>query len=203
MTLQEVPDIKLLWTDIETTGVDYDNDYILEMAWQVTNYLGDPLTEAQTHITVELEKTQLEEVLERYLEASPYVKEMHQKNGLWNEVFFGPNDSSNRRRGFYEVLDLMHDDIDSTRGESEVRLAGSSVGFDKRFIETANGGELPISHRVHDLSTFRPFLKWQGFNLDDLAEPQKVEHRALDDIARDIAQWRNFITVLTQEEDGS
>lgn len=193
--MTEIPDITLLWTDIETTGLDYENDLILEVAWQVTNYLGEPLSSPHSFITVDHEDTELlGKVLDRYLKAGTYVQEMHRNNGLWNEVLFGgPSDS---RAGFYEVLDEMFETINAVRGDSEVRIAGSSVGFDKRFLETAYGGELPISYRVHDLSTFRPFLKWQGMDLDDFNVSAPDTHRALADVMRDRDQWRGLISII-------
>ena len=87
--------------------------------------------------------------------------------------------------------------IDEVREDAEVRLAGSSVGFDKRFLETAFGGELPISHRVHDLSTLRPLFQWQGIDLAELTlDHEDGTHRAAADIQRDVAQWSSLIQLM-------
>lgn len=191
-----VPNIALLWADIETTGLNYETDLILEVAWQITDYLGEPLTETRSYLTVDQDdEALLGRVLERYQKASSYVKDMHRENGLWNEVLFGTD--TTRRGEFFTVMDHMITDLDEVRGDAEVRFAGSSVGFDKRFIETVFGGELPISHRVHDLSTFRPFFDWQGMPLDEFsADLPGGSHRAAADIERDIAQRRGVINVF-------
>lgn len=191
-----VPNIALLWTDIETTGLNYETDLILEVAWQITDYLGEPLTEIRSFITVDQDDEQLlGRVLERYQKANQYVKSMHRENGLWNEVLFGTDTSC--RDEFFTVMDRMISDLDEVRGDAEVRFAGSSVGFDKRFIETVFGGELPISHRVHDLSTFRPFFEWQEMSLDEFsADLPGGSHRAAADIERDIAQWRGVVNIF-------
>lgn len=193
MTTQ--PNILLLWNDIETTGLDYDQDLILEMAWQITDYAGAPLTEINSSITIDYgDEAMMRMVLERYRKAAPFVKEMHSKNGLWNEVFFDENDT---RSDLFHAIDDMLIAVDEVRGDAEVRLAGSSVGFDKRFLETAFGGELSISHRVHDLSTLRPLFQWQGIDLSDLTpEHEDSTHRAADDIRRDVAQWSNLIHLM-------
>lgn len=193
MTTQ--PNILLLWNDIETTGLDYDQDIILEMAWQLTDYAGTPLTEITSSITVDYnDEAMMYSVMDRYRKAVPYVKDMHSKNGLWNEVLFV---ESTPRSNLFHAIDEMLNFIDEVREDAEVRLAGSSVGFDKRFLEAAFGGELPISHRVHDLSTLRPLFKWQGVDLDDLTlDHEDGTHRAAADIQRDVAQWSNLIELM-------
>lgn len=193
MTTQ--PNILLLWNDIETTGLDYDQDLILEMAWQLTDYAGAPLTEVTSSITIDYgDEAMMRMVLERYRKAAPYVKEMHLKNGLWNEVLFVESDT---RSDLFHAIDDMLTTVDEVREDAEVRLAGSSVGFDKRFLETAFGGELPISHRVHDLSTLRPFFQWQGIDLAELTlDHEDGTHRAAADIQRDVAQWSSLVQLM-------
>lgn len=193
MTTQ--PNILLLWNDIETTGLDYDQDLILEMAWQITDYAGTPLTEITSTITIDYgDEAMMRMVLERYRKAAPYVKDMHLKNGLWNEVLFVENGT---RSDLFHAIDDMLVAVDEVREDAEVRLAGSSVGFDKRFLETAFGGELSISHRVHDLSTLRPLFQWQGIDLADLTlDIEDGTHRAAADIRRDVAQWASLVQLM-------
>jgi len=193
MTTQ--PNILLLWSGIETTGLDYDQHLILELAWQITDYAGTPLTEVTSTITIDYgDEAMMRMALERYRKAAPYVKEMHLKNGLWNEVLFVENDT---RSDLFHAIDDMLIAVDEVREDAEVRLAGSSVGFDKRFLETAFGGELPISHRVHDLSTLRPFFQWQGIDLAELVlDHEDGTHRAAADIRRDVAQWSSLVQLM-------
>lgn len=198
--MTDVPNICLLWTDIETTGLDYESDLILEIAYQITDYLGEPLSPLQSAIVIDHEDDeQLGAVLDRYLKAAPAVKQMHRDNGLWNEVLFGgPKDG---RGGFFEVIDDMLSTLDDVRGDAEVRLAGSTVSFDKRFLETVFGGELPISHRVHDLSTLRPLFEWQGIDLNDATESLDTgTHRAAADVERDVLQWQSLIHIMLPED---
>lgn len=193
MTTQ--PNILLLWNDIATTGLDFDQDIILEMAWQLTDYAGTPLTEITSSITVDYnDEAMMYSVMDRYRKAVPYVKDMHSKNGLWNEVLFV---ESALRSNLFHAIDEMLSTVDEVREDAEVWLAGSSVGFDKRFLETAFGGELPISHRVHDLSTLRPLFQWQGIDLAELTlDHEDGTHRAAADIRRDVAQWSSLIQLM-------
>lgn len=192
--MTETPNITLLWTDIETTGLDFDNDMILELAWQFTNYLGEPYTELKSKVTIDYGDGDLAaDVLARYHAADPFVKQMHLDNGLWNEVFFRPDIE---RANIFECVEILLEDLDDVRGSSEVRLAGSTVHFDKRFLEQMLGETLPISHRVHDLSTIRPLMKWQGIDLDSFNTEAPDTHRAADDVARDIQQWVGLVSAL-------
>lgn len=197
--MTDVPNICLLWTDIETTGLDYESDLILEIAYQITDYLGEPLSPLHSAITIDYsDESMMRMVLERYRKAAPYVKDMHSKNGLWNEVFFIESDT---RSDLFHAIDDMLIAVDEVREDAEVRLAGSSVGFDKRFLETTFGGELPISHRVHDLSTLRPLFKWQGIDLDDATESLDTgTHRAAADVERDVLQWQSLIHIMLPED---
>lgn len=198
--MAEVPNIVLLWTDIETTGLDYESDFILEIAWQFTDYLGVPLSGLTSQIAIEYNDEELmPKVLERYRRAAPYVKKMHLDNDLWSDVFFAENVD---RADFYRTMETLYAQIDDQRtNDVEIRLAGSSVHFDKRFLETVYGEELPISHRVHDLSTFRPFFKWQDLDLNEFTtDLQTDNHRAAADVERDIAQWRGLIEIITAKE---
>ena len=193
--MTDVPNILLLWNDIETTGLDFDQDIILEMAWQLTDYAGNPFFEITSSITVDYnDEAMMYSVLDRYRKAVPYVKDMHSKNGLWNEVLFV---ESAPRSNLFHAIDEMLSTVDEVREDAEVRLAGSSVGFDKRFLEAAFGGELSISHRVHDLSTLRPLFKWQGVDLDDLTlDLEDGTHRAAADVERDVLQWQSLIQLM-------
>ena len=192
----DAPNIALLWTDIETTGLDYENDIILEIAWQITDFDGDPLTGLSSSLTVDhSDQELLEQVLQRYVLADKYERDMHQANGLWSETLFNPDVT---RDGIHEVIEGILATIEEVRGDAEVRFAGSSVGFDKRFIETVYGGELPgVSHRVYDLSSIRPLMLSQGIHMDEFsAELTDGTHRAAADVERDVTQHRGLLASL-------
>ena len=192
----DAPNIALLWTDIETTGLDYENDIILEIAWQITDFDGDPLTGLSSSLTVDhSDQELLEQVLQRYVQANKYVRDMHLANGLWSETLYNPDVT---RDGIHEVLDGILVAVEETCGDAEVRFAGSSVGFDKRFIETVYGGELPgVSHRVYDLSSIRPLMLSQGIDMDEFsAGLLDGTHRAAADVERDVTQHRGLLASL-------
>lgn len=192
------PNIVLAWTDAETTGLDYENDLILEVAWQFTDFLGQPLNDPQTRIVIDYgDEYLMPAVLAKSRAAPPVVRQMHLDNGLWNDVLF--NETADRSNFFRWVGDF-EDELAELRGDAEVRFAGSTVGFDKRFLETVNGGEFSLSHRVLDLSSYRPFCLWQGIDLNDFSKDMPVDtHRGLADIEKDIAQWRGFVSIFEDQ----
>lgn len=194
----ELPKIIFLWLDLETTGLLYEEDVILEMAYQFTDYLGEPLTNVTSTLTVNYTDDELmTKVYDKYRSGNDYVRKMHLSNSLWSDILFQPDVP---RADFYTALEELHEALDMVRSPGyEIRFAGSSVGFDKRFVETVYGSELPISHRVHDLSTMRPFFKWQGIDMDEFTKHlTDGTHRAGADIERDIAQWRGVISVFNE-----
>lgn len=195
----EPQDIVLLWTDIETPGLNVEVDPIIEIAWQLTDFLGNPLTEARSYTTIAHGDTELAmHVIKRYTECDPYVQEMHTVNGLWKDAIF-PSEWG-KALDIHNCIEQMLSDAEEARrvtGHSEVRLAGSTVHFDKKFIEAAHGGELPIHYRVFDLSTLRPVMHMQGIDPDSFSTHLITDaHRAADDIERDIAQWRGIVRTL-------
>lgn len=197
-----LPNILLCWTDLETTGLDYERDFILEIAYGFTDYLGEPVHDSPqvtSTLTVSNEEIDvLHGVLDRMVHGHPAVREMHEKNDLWNDIFIGLDKP---RKTLTAVIDdLSAAAIELGNGFDEVRFAGSNVGFDKRFIETAIGSEVPGFHyRVHDLSTFRPFFRWQDMDLNQFTSDRSTDtHRALVDVIRDIDQWRGIAQAVSQ-----
>lgn len=182
--------MKLIWLDIETTGLDPNKDVILEIA----------VAEADLEHPFEL-KHVYEAVLAfphpnflggRHLETMPEaVYEMHTKNGLWDETcksFYGAE------RVQYELLDLVPWVEDYS--ERPV-LAGSSVHFDHAFLH-AHMPDLAarFSHRHYDVSAIKLFARSMGMT----KIPKAEAHRAKADIiesaahAKLVAEWFATLT---------
>ena len=200
------PNIILLWTDIETTGLSVKNDVILEVAWQLTDFLGNPISNLESFVTIDHEdEHQMHAVLDGYLSAVDVVKDMHTKNGLLADILFGGAEVL--RDNVDNVVDMIEDNVFNVLqnfepdDRPEVRFAGSTVHFDKSFLEEANGGhELEsMSHRVFDISTIRPFLLWQDIDMNSLDTSPVDLHRAAADVTKDVRTWRKLVELLQEE----
>jgi oligoribonuclease len=165
--------MKLLWLDLETTGLDPQTHDILEAAWSVAPLL-DPFA-----IDSEIESSTIRYKLAAEAPSiDPFVLDMHRKNGLWDEC-------SRRLIGVRDVeeqlLSLVPECADK---EQRWVLAGSTIHFDKSFLRV-HMPELHerLSHRLYDVSAIKLFCQSLG-----MAKPPKAEaHRAAADVLESVA----------------
>lgn len=177
----------LLWIDLETTGIDAQNDYILEVAWRVTNDSLIPWSTTKSHVARPSKEawTQLKE--------TPFVMDMHIQNGLLADI-----DADHDLLMLEDIEDLILKDVGIVDGPWMV--AGSSVHFDLGFVRQ----HMPrlaekLSHRVYDTTTLKTLFKSVG-HMDDIRNDDK--HRAASDIDNSLAyawMYRDILTDLYKE----
>lgn len=185
----------LLWIDLETTGLEPQEDYILEVAWQLTDNNIVAVDDMYTRIT-EVPAQAWMAIAE-----SPVVWEMHDTSGLladYENCWAGE-----RMNRIEDVEDQILAQIEQLNAEEPIMVAGFSVHFDLGFIRE----HMPrlarvLSHRVYDVTTLKTFFK--SFNVSATYE-NVGKHRAYWDtleamsIARD---YRQFVHTHI-EEDGN
>lgn len=157
---------KLVWLDLETTGLDPTKDRILEVAVSMASF-DDPFTVKETYqCVVALSK-------ENHASLDPYILDMHTKNGLLAEC---EKATASIAGVELELLDLIPSAADK---EDAPVLAGSSIHFDRAFIKQW----MPqlykrLSHRLYDVSALKLFCQSMGMP----KSPKAEAHRAADDI---------------------
>lgn len=167
----------ILFVDIETTGLDERKGNILEVAMVITD---DNLNE-QAFKQIVIGHQVISEM-------DTVVFEMHTKNGLLKELPEGCAPQSVER---YMIEYLFH--LQPVKEYRNVPLAGSTVGFDRRWLRHhMNGLEGMFSHRSIDVSSITELAKrWAPAIYE--GRPKSTEmHRALPDARGSIELLRYY-----------
>lgn len=176
--------MKLIWLDLETTGLDPRKDSILEV-YAAEADLSDPFT-----ITREL----VNDVV--YLGApsvlrlerdNPFVHAMHTKNGLLADCLRSFTSVREIERKLLELIPAVED-----RNELPT-LAGSTVHFDQSFINV----HMPalasrLHYRIFDVSTIKVLARAMGAP----KWPRAEAHRAREDVFESIDHGKSATEFL-------
>lgn len=169
---------KLLWIDLEMTGLDPVKDRIIELAAIATAWDLEPMAEMTAVVKVP-EKLMQERM----------VGEFWEKNAESRAALMAQNAEGKSAKAVeQELLDF----IDKHFGE-EVILAGNSIHQDRKFIDR----EWPeVAKRLHyrmlDVSAWKVYF--EGARKEKFLK--REEHRALDDIKGSIDELKWYIGKL-------
>lgn len=168
----------LVWLDLEMTGLDPAHDVILQAGLIVTNGELSLLEEYACDIW------QPEEELAKM---TPFVREMHEKNGLVERV----------RKSKLECRAAEKKLLERIAGwcPYPATLCGNSVGQDKRFVEQWMPGLAGyLNYRIVDVSSIKVLSRlWYG-EAGVFKKPEEGEHDALVDIRNSIAELKFYRT---------
>ena len=176
MTKDIIP-TKLLWIDLEMTGLDPTKDLILEVAVEVTDFDFKTLASYEARI-----KHSRENVASRM-----------QKNTLWKD-FPGNRD---------EFLDKLEQGKSASEVEQELIalveqnfnnetpvLAGNSIHNDRAFIKKYwPTFDLRLHYRMLDVSAWKVLMQGKY----GVIYEKKEVHRAFDDIQASIAELQHYL----------
>lgn len=169
------------WIDLETTGLSPNDEVILELGLVLTDRWGEVVDQESWLIY----EDGYEGVIEH---AIPYVKEMHDKSGLW----------ADSRAAGSPLLDVETEALgwldDHGVKVGQLPMCGNSVGFDRAFIELHMPTLFKNFHyRNIDVSTLKECCR----DLNPLVFAQlpakKEAHRALPDLEETIAEYKFYI----------
>jgi oligoribonuclease len=166
----------LVWVDLEMTGLDVDSCGIIEMAVVVTGKDLEPRAELERVVW------QPDEVLDRM---SPFVRDMHTKNGLLEKV----------RASKTSLADVENEALAMLATHCKFRdgiLAGNSIHTDRRFLARYMPAfERFLHYRQVDVSTLKVLMRaWYPGGA--AFEKEGKEHTALADIRESIAELRHY-----------
>ena len=169
---------RLVWIDCEMTGLDLENDALIEVAVLVTDYelnvLGDGID-----LVIAPPDGALEQM-------GDFVRDMHTASGLLDELAGGIPLADAEQ----QVLDFISSYVKEPR---KAALAGNSVGTDRTFlVRDMPRVESHLHYRNVDVSSIKELVR-RWYPRVYYATPAKNgNHRALADITESIAELRYY-----------
>ncbi len=183
---------KLIWMDLEMTGLEPSSDRILEVGIVITDF---DFKELDTYEAVIFQEA---EALNRMKNSDWYeypggkrkkigtVHDMASKNGLLDRVASGKPETEVEA----DVVKLIRKHFDEL-----AILAGSSIHQDRRFIrQWWPEVEKLLHYRMLDVTAYKILM--QGKYKVDFRKPD--QHRALEDIRGSIQELRYYLKKLSE-----
>jgi oligoribonuclease len=173
---------KLVWMDLEMTGLDSDRDVIIEMATLITDL--------QLNIIAEGPELVIHRTPEFFESMDSWNREHHTKSGLWAKVLSSAISQQ-------DAENLTLDFLKKHMGPRESPLCGNSIWQDRRFIaKHMKGLDEFLHYRLIDVSTVKILGKiWYPKDIERNTD-KKSSHRALDDIKESIEELKFYRTAL-------
>ena len=169
---------KLLWIDLEMTGLDPKKDKILEVAAIATNMKLEEIAkyEAVVKVSPRLMKSRM-------------IGDFWEKNSKSRDALIEQNETG---KPIEEVERELIEFLNQNFGK-EIYLAGNSIHQDRKFIEN----EMPelnkrFHYRMLDVSAWKIYFE-NALN-KKFIKPEN--HRALDDINGSIEELKWYLTFL-------
>nr|XP_020477389.1 oligoribonuclease, mitochondrial [Monopterus albus] len=169
---------RMVWVDLEMTGLDIEKDQIIEMACIITDSDLNVLAEGPNLII-----NQPDEVLEGM---SEWCKAHHGKSGLTQAV---QDSTITLEQAEYEFLSFVRQHTPP----GQCPLAGNSVHADKRFLDKYMPQFMyHLDYRIIDVSTIKELCRRWFPEQYKMAPQKKATHRALDDIWESIQELQYY-----------
>lgn len=165
---------KLLWVDLEMTGLDCEKDVILEIAAEVTDFTFKTLASYEAVIHHD------DGVLDG---ANEWAKNQHAVSGLTERV-------RTEGRPEQEVIHELMGFIKAQFGDEPAVLAGNSIHNDRLFIKKWwPEVDALLHYRMLDVSSWKIVMQGKYGVVFD----KNDAHRAFDDIQASIAELQYYL----------
>lgn len=177
---------KLVWIDLEMTGLEPDRDVIIEMATIITD--------AELNIIAEGPEIVIQRSQDLFSSMDSWNREHHKKSGLWQKVITSTISESQAEE---MTLAFLKEHIK----ERESPLCGNSIWQDRRFIaKYMKSLDTYLHYRLIDVSTLKTLGNmWYPNDMKQVTE-KKSSHRALDDIRESIEELKRYRTLLLKAQ---
>jgi oligoribonuclease len=181
-------DDRLVWIDLEMTGLDVERHRIVEVAVLVTD--------AQLEILADGLDLVVHQPPEVMAEMDDFVRKMHTKSGLLGEI---ERSSLTLDDAGTQAVEYIRQFVPET---ATAPMCGNSIGVDRRFLDRY----LPdldryLHYRSIDVSSIKELCR-RWYPAVYKKRPGKAEtHRALDDIRESVAELRYYREAIMRPPD--
>ena len=168
---------RLVWIDLEMTGLDPDADTIIEIATLVTDQ--------ELNVLAEGPELAIRHPLERLEAMDDWNRTTHGKSGLWDRVLASEVDAAQAEAATLEFLAQW-----LPPGKSP--MCGNSICQDRRFLARGMPQlERWFHYRNLDVSTIKELARrWQPQVLNGFTKAGT--HTALSDIRESVAELAHY-----------
>jgi oligoribonuclease len=179
MGVAAAADDRLVWIDLEMTGLDAERDTIVEIACIVTDAQLVALDDGLDIV--------VHQSADALAHMDEFVRNMHTKSGLLPQIVASTTDDATAQE---ETLAYVRQHVPEP---STAPLCGNSIGVDRRFLDQYMRELAEYMHyRSIDVSSLKELCR-RWYPEIYRKRPSKVEaHRALDDIKESIEELRYY-----------
>lgn len=177
--LEGGPDDRLVWIDLEMTGLDVERDTIVEIACIVTDADLEAVDDG-----IDLVVHQPEAALAAM---DDFVRAMHTKSGLLAKIAESTVDVAAAEAA---VLEYLRERVPK---DGVAPLCGNSIGMDRRFLARympALDGY--VHYRSIDVSSLKELCRRWYPKVYRKRPGKSEQHRALDDIRESVEELRYY-----------
>jgi oligoribonuclease len=166
----------LAWLDLEMTGLDVERDVILQAALIITDRDLKPLEEFSCDGWAPEDRLAM---------MTPFVRDMHTKNGLLDRVRASRTDLVQAER---ELLARV-----AGWCPYPATLCGNTIWSDRKFVDRYMPGLSRFLHyRMVDVSSIKVLVgQWYG-GAAMFSKPKEGKHDALVDVRASIAELKHY-----------
>ena len=169
---------RLVWIDMEMTGLDVETDVILEIATVVTDENLNVLDQTPNMV--------ISHPPEFQANLNEWSAEHHAASGLLDEV-----EKSMISLAEAEAVSLAM--VSKHVGRQQAPLCGNSVWQDRRFLcKYLPTLENFLHYRIVDVSSMKELVRIWLPELTEMVPQKQKTHRALDDIHESIAELKFY-----------